>query len=348
MQTQEGSTPIIKVSPITGDYQLIDFGGFSIPAAITGSQRWEWRLQACAPSGSGVQPLIRDVYPMSTEQWSRVSDASENPIDGAPAALGGAVENTTGVGSVAWKAHSGSGAMSFAKESEYPTVASMSADTNYLKVTNFGFAPLIPVGASILGVMPRAVPFSASGAIDEKRVRLVIGGAIKEAEDKAGFGAPGYWDTPETRSWGGARDLWGQTSITRTQVVASNFGFALALGPSFEVEVGETLAISFKRIEMIVAYSEGGNANRVCFASRSIEFTDTGIRRQHITDEPWGDLVEDGFLPYAPAPGQAGKPMRALIIPSVGDFASRADSAPVALSAKVLTRSVYFFAREAT
>jgi hypothetical protein len=98
---------------------------------------------------------------------------------------------------------------------------------------------------------------------------------------------------------------------------------------------------------MIVAYSEGGNENRICFAGRAVEFSDTGVRRQHVTDGVWGDLVEDGFLPYAPPSGQAGKPVRVLVIPTVGDFGERTDSAAADLSAKVTYRPAYLFAREA-
>lgn len=352
IQTMEGSTPIVAVSPAVGGWQFLDMGECRPEPPMAGDARWEWRLQVSYPAAEyapSIQPLIRVIRPMTMEQWLRASDTSENPIDGEVGSVGATVENATGVGSVAWKAHSGSGSMSFAKESEYPTVTFSGVGTsNYLKVTNLDFADLLPSAAAIRGVLVRAVPLVASGDIEEERARLIIEGVVKEAEDKAGVGGPLYWDTAEARSWGGPLDLWGLGAISRAQVVATNFGFALALSsPNTLPEVGETRTISFKRIEMIVAYSEGGDENRICFAGRAIEFSDNGVRRQHITDEVWGDLVPDGFLLTAPPGGQVAQPVRVQVVPSVGDLAERPNASPVNPGAKLFYRAGYLNSREA-
>jgi hypothetical protein len=281
-----------------------------------------------------------------------IADTSDAPIDGTPRSLGGTVENATGVGTVAWKAYSGSGTMSFGTViSQYPTVTfSPSGASNYLKVTNFGFGSYIPAAATIRGVMFRVTPLIAVGSIEEARARIVLGGVIKGTVDRAtpGGGTNWYWNSPQVRVFGlDAYDLWGQSSISRSEVVATNFGFALALETPAG-EIGETRSFSVERVDAIVAYSEAANENRVCFAGRSLIFSDSGNRRQHATDETWGDVPAPvGVLLKAPAPGQADRDARLLVIPSVGDFDTRADSADVSLGVKVGYRAGYLHCREA-
>lgn len=336
IQTMEGSTPIIEVSPVVGGYQVIDLGEARPERPLTGDGRWEWRLQACVPSGSGVQPLIRDVYPMSTEQWMRVADNSENPIDGEPARTPGTVEDVSGVGTLEWQnpenAKLRDGTVAFLNVElgeEWQT-------SHYLKATNFGFA--LPAGADIRNIWFRL--YRAGSNVYDNRVRVIQGGTIKEAVDAA---SPLRWQVGNASAatpvlYGG--DLW---DLPWTAADINGAGFGLALSAKGKASNhGEVEAI-----EAIVAYSEGADENRVCFSSRSIEFSDSGVRRQHVTDEIWGELVGDGFNLYAPAPGQTGQPMCGLIIPSVGDFETRADSAAATLSAKVAYRAAYLFAREA-
>jgi hypothetical protein len=338
-QTMVTSTPLIVSSPVIGNYQLLDLGEARPEVPVTGDPRFQWRLQMRSLSSAGNRPLIRDVYVMSTEQWARVADTSENPIDGEPSALGGTVENSAAIGTVAWKAHSGSGEMGFSAEAKYPTVNLTSGSSNYAKVTNLGFASLVPEGATIHGIIADATPFEVGTAVADNAVRLVVGGAIQATERKGTL----TWGsligtTPKT--WGGAQDLWGQPSITWAQLTAAGFGVALSFTGAG--------SLALKSVNLIAAYSEGGNENRICFASRSIEFTDTGIRRQHATEEVWGDVpAPEGVLLKAPAPGQAGQDARLLVVPSVGDFAGRPDSASAKVAAKVGYRPGYLFAREA-
>lgn len=344
MQTQEGSTPIIVSSPVIAGYQLLDMGECRIPTALTGEQRWEWRLQARSLSSSGKQPLIRDVYPASTEQWVRVADASPEPSDGAPIRAAGTVEDNSGAGSVAWsepenaKTEDGSYA-SVARKFGESTVS-----THYLKATNFGFA--IPSASTIISITARVVrsgEFSASSLIHDSHIRIIKGGVIKETVDRA---SSEMW--PRAKKFAAAiygGDLWGQ-AWTSSDINASGFGIAVAAEiPSPKDLEGKAFVES---ITLTVAYSETANTEtHVCFASRSIEFSDTGPRRQHVTDDVWGDLVGDGFNFYAPAPGQIGQGARGLVIPSVGDFAARPDAAAAKLSAKVAYRPAFLFCREA-
>jgi hypothetical protein len=338
IQTMEGSTPLIVSSPVVGGYQVIDLGECRPPMAISGTQRWEFRLQVRSLTSSGVQPLIRDVYPASTEQWMRVADASENPIDGEPTKAPGSAANQAGIGTVAW-----SNVNSVkVRDGSYATCAlpALSAISNYLEASNFGFA--IPAGATIRGV--QATVYRKSFAnIRDYEVKLVKSGVVEGSN----MALPSIWAgfssgaTPPGE-YGGRESLWG-LSLIPAVVNAANFGIAIAA----QLKTGSSGTGEVDAITLTVFYTEGANENRICFASRSVEFSDSGVRRQHVTDEVWGDLVPDGFLPYSPPPGQSGQPVRMLIVPTVGDFDTRADSATLKPNAKVFYRPGYLFAREA-
>jgi hypothetical protein len=336
IQTQEGSTPLIVSSPVIGGYQLLDLGECRPERAITGEQRWEFRLQARSLSGSGKQPLIKDVYPASAEQWEKVWDSSATVIDGEPTkSSAAAAVDATGVGTIAWT--NPENAKTVRDGIGAKATLTAGAASHYLKITGFGFA--IPPTAEVQGVVLRVVRFATISwsLVFDNSVKLVKAGAIVGA-NKAN---PTSWSVLRYETDYGATDDTWEVPLLGTDVNSAEFGAAIS------VKAAEAAKAEIDGVEITVAYSEGADENRICFASRSIEFTDSGVRRQHITDEIWGDLVPGGFNLYAPAPGQAAQALRALIVPSVGDFAARADSASVKLSAKVTSRPGYLFAREA-
>lgn len=86
----------------------------------------------------------------------------------------------------------------------------------------------------------------------------------------------------------------------------------------------------------------------VGFPGRGIELRSDGVYRQHETDDVWGRLVPDGFLPFFPAAGLEGRVARGILIPSSGDFASLADTGTNKLSAKVYYYPGYHFVSEAS
>jgi hypothetical protein len=112
---------------------------------------------------------------------------------------------------------------------------------------------------------------------------------------------------------------------------------------------GKTVTVDTSEAKVFLSNSEGSDESRVCFGGRSVEFTDTGVRRQQPTDEVWGDVpAPAGTLLKAPAPGEAGQDARLMVAPTVGDFATRADSAAIRARVKFSYRPGYLFAREAT
>lgn len=335
VQTMEASTPIVRSSPVIGGYQLLDLGECRPERPIAGQPRFECRLQARSLSGSGKQPLIRDVYPMTIEQWMRVADFSDNPIDGEPSLPAQLYQDATGVGTVTWNTTNVDGIP--AKAELGPGVVS-----HYVKFTNLGLA--IPSASTVLGITAVVTIFNfgaSTSRLKDVRARIIKAGVVKEAVDRAR--AETLAIGPVDVTYGGPSDLFG-LSWTPAEINASNFGLALAL----EGTGSGTAKAQIYNAVIKVAYSEGANQNRVCFASRSLELADDGVRRQHITDDVQGVLIPEGLDLQAPIPGQAAQPMRALIIPSVGDFAARADSSAVKPGAKLYYRPGYLGAREAS
>jgi hypothetical protein len=340
-QTSEGSTPLIAVAPVVGAYQLIDLGECRPERPVEGEPRFEWRLMARSPGNKGQQPLIRDVYPLSTEQWMRVTTpAVPRVAEHQVSKIAGTGANAEGKGTVGWE----NATRVTASDNSYATAKlGPNIQSEYLKATNFGFA--IPTTAVITGVIvavERIATVAAGTFIEDASVQLVKGGVI------GGFNRrqSGHWATgaDEVVYHGGAEDLWGR-ELTPSDVNSTTFGTVVrAVNPT---STSAEATAKVDSISIMVFYAEGADENRVCFASRSIEFTNTGIRRQHPTDEVWGELIHDGFLPYAPPSGQGDQSVRVLIISSVGDLGEAADSAAVKISAKVLYRPGYLFAREA-
>jgi hypothetical protein len=345
IQTMESSTPIVVSSPVVGGYQVIDLGECRPELAVAGGQRWEWRLRACVPAAGPqgtLQPLIRDVYPATTEQWMRVADTSESGIDGEPSTSPAKAEDAAGVGTVAWlnPENAKSADATFATAENGSTKESQTS--HYLKAMNPGFA--IPVGATIRGITLAILRKGTTGTEVDNQVRLVKGGVVEAAADRAVKTAT--WPVSESmwRIYGGPSDLWGN-AWTVANINATTFGVALSASMGVVGPLKGKAEVD--AIVITVAYTEGSEENRICFASRSVEFSDSGIRRQHVTDEVWGELVAEGFLPYAPPSGQSGQPVRVLIVPTVGDFNTRGDAATVKPAAKLYCRPGYLLAREA-
>jgi hypothetical protein len=336
VQTMEASTPIVRSSPVIGDYQLLDMGGCRPERAITGDQRWEWRLRARSLSGSGKRPLIRDVYPMSTEQWARVADASASPIDGEPTLSPGKAEDDSGIGTVAWEIPGELGGYAEAKLLQEAGATT----SHYLKATQFGFA--LPESAVILGIVAsvtRRIGSTGTNSVSDKSVKLVKKGTVSGTD----HALSGDWTGGDvTVAYGSGSDLWGLT-WTAAQINESGFGVAIS------AKASATRHARIDGISITVYYAESANSlAHICVAGRSMEFADNGVRRQQAEDDSWGELVPKGFSLYSPPSGQVeGRTARALIIPSVGDFAARADKATVSPGAKVYGRPAYLFAREA-
>jgi len=100
-------------------------------------------------------------------------------------------------------------------------------------------------------------------------------------------------------------------------------------------------------IRLNVYYTEAADENRACFAEGAVEPRSDGIFRQHPEDDVWGELIPEGFLPFASPSGLEGRKSRFIVIPTQGDLEELADSGSNPLSAQAFVRPAYHVAREA-
>jgi hypothetical protein len=328
---------------------LLDMGEARPQVAALGDQRWEWKLMARAPSGSGGI-RIHKVYPLSTEQFLVLSEPEVNPSPEAHETQSPkSVENSGGDG-VAWT----SPAKAEASDNSYATVEgepNKSLSTQFLKATNFAFG--IPEGAIITGVIAEIeksrVESTGNGPLD-LAVCLVREGIIQDATDTAGAGAnralPGRWPTADAYTvYGASEDLWGATPDSPwlpSDINDSGFGVAISAWTG----AGTTARVD--HIRLIVYYTEAEPEDRVCYTGRSVDLRSNGPFRQARVDagDVWGEVVPDGFLPYAAPSGLEARPRRGIIIPTQGDLGSLPDRGSNKLSAVVKTQEGHYFARE--
>ena len=98
-------------------------------------------------------------------------------------------------------------------------------NSNYLKCTGFGFS--IPTGSAINGITSTVVVnCSKNNQCEDASVKIVKAGAIT-GTDHAGNNPSKFWGLPQTRTYGGAADLWGATWFA-TDIDAANFGLGIS------------------------------------------------------------------------------------------------------------------------
>jgi len=150
----------------------------------------------------------------TTTGTASISSASVGPD--APAT---AVSDPA-VGSVAWM----NPTYAEASDGSYATATLTLTPSEYLKLTNFGFA--IPTGSTINGIVVEVQRANiGSGTVIDNAIRIVKSDGSIGTTDKSSATA---WPSSEAyATYGGAGDLWGET-WTATDINNSNFGVAIS------------------------------------------------------------------------------------------------------------------------
>jgi hypothetical protein len=337
---QWSSTGRTVPSPLADAFALVDIGECRPEPAVIGDQRWEWRLQARAPSGAG-EIDIDQIHVCPIEHYTVVT-SPDIPLDPDAASTKAAptCENNASVGTTAWSNPTNAASTN----NVYATSAMgkfnlSSSQSQYLLAKKFGFA--IPEGATVIGIVfgiERKA--SVASSLRDWGVYATKAGAIGTDN----HASPDLWPTSDEYAYyGDSNDLWGQT-WTPAEINAEGFGVVLS---AINGHLSSTSTGSVDHIKAIVYYTETDDENRVCFAERSIEFRSDGVYRQHPEDDVWGAVVPEGFYPVAPPSWLEGRAVRGLIIPSQGDLDVLADSGDNKVGLTVFSRAGYHFAREA-
>lgn len=304
----------IATIPVITEWCLLDLGSVLPQVAALGNERWEAKVLARALNGAAGSRL-RDFYPLPTEQYMVMSESEVAPIDGEPITAASTLEDNSAVGTVAWTSPTKAG-------EDPPGGATLTLaggkTSHYLKATNWGFTSLVPEGAIIKGVGFSFVPLADANVIFDNQARIIVGGVVKEAGDQAKATAWPSWEGIE-RTYGGPGNTFGQP-LTRANVVASTFGFAISVtSPSGGIA-------RLARLRATIHYTEGQNEPVICTATRSLEVRSHGVFRQAPAEDDWGHVVPNGFLPFATPGALEGRTQRTIIIPTQGDFGERADA----------------------
>jgi hypothetical protein len=333
----------VVTAPLVGNYVIVDLGECRPERAVVGNERWEWRLLARAPGGSGAI-RIDQVWIAPVEQFLELSTPYHAPAAGAQSTRSPAtVVNAIGIGTIPWTnpadATLQDGNYSFAALGKEGT-----ATTNYLEATNFGFE--LPLNATVTGIVvqvKRRRSAAAGAVVADNSILLVKGGKVQSSANKASLEP---WPVSgEVAVYGGSADRWDNT-WTEAAINSSGFGVVVVANLT---DIGFGCNAEIDSIAVTVYYTQAPEENKVCFATRSAEVAFNGSRRQHPTDEVWGDLIPEGggFNLYAPPSALEGRPLRGIICPTQGDLGELADAGSNNGSAQVFVRSAYLFAREA-
>lgn len=326
------------VSPyVVGGYCLLDLGECRPQDPVLGDDRWESELIAWAPGGSG-SIRIRDVYPLSTEQYLKCSEPYSRPLADSQTAkkVPSTVSNLAGAGTKEWKETSKVAASDNVRATVVPHGVE-NPSSQYLAASNFGFS--LPGAADVVELIAEVeVRALAKGWVADSSINppgFVIGGVFHPVDR---YLEP--WPTTDSiRSYRlGASSL---VQIDPADVENSGFSFHFA---AMVVVNGETQA-EVDLIRVHALYTSVSSENAVCFAGRSIELASDGPRRQSRSNDAWGTTIPDGFLPHD-AGGDL--PSRAILIPTEGDLVATPDGAATPqLSATDAVRAGHLYARAA-
>jgi hypothetical protein len=342
-QNWSEGNPIVP-TPIVDDWQIVDLGECRPERPVLGDPGWELQVLGRAKSGAGAIDMHR-LWPAPTEFWMRlvapevkqIPEAAEKKSAGKGESAGGGGGNWSNVEDV--KASDDARATATTSLSGLPVGAA--ARTERFHALAFGNA--LAEGATVTGIMVEielSAELTGGGSLRDYEVRIVVGG--KAVGENRAISDP--WPSADTvRVYGAVDDTWGIPMLSGPDANASNFGVRITAQGGGTGQVAR-----IDDVRMIVYSTEATDESPVCFAGRSIELGTEGVHRQHRTDELWGHIVPEGFYPSSMPAGLGNRKSRFILIPTRGDFASRADSGANPISGTPSSRAAYHFAREAS
>lgn len=221
---QYGRAQSVSLTGLVSNFQN-NVGGDTCDSVLTGNwatpQTTNVLLGTVLGDTNGTYPITSiDVH--NKKMYVVVNQAPQflGPNNGVSAA------NDTSVGTLGWvnPANAANSNNQYANRT-----LSGTAVTNYVKVSNFGFA--IPQGATILGINVEIEKFRSGGSqgdVRDSQVKIIRADGTIGATNKAQTST--NWSTSETFvSYGGASDLWGETNWSPSAINDTDFGVAIAV-----------------------------------------------------------------------------------------------------------------------
>lgn len=175
----------------------------------------------------------------------------------------GTAANDMSTGFTAWT--STANAIGAVDAAYAPCTYSAPSSSQYLALTNFGFA--VPGGATINGITValQKKKLNSGDDVIDFAARLIKAGTVQSTDRSAA----GQWPTTAgSTTYGGASDLWGGT-WTASDVNGSGFGFAIAAGPVDTITGSGTAQVD--AVAITIDYTAAGGAPGRALVSRRIE-----------------------------------------------------------------------------
>jgi hypothetical protein len=251
------------MSPLTDCYIEYDFEYRGSGSGDLGRMRFNHKspLDLSAPKYYAEVGLTADGSFFGRGHTVNGTGGSSTSTPGVPgtivAKLGGTVVNDATPGGQAWTNAAGvlNGATGSGQDQATNglNVVSNNGVSQYLKVTNFGFA--VPTGATITGVTVTINrKQTVAEAMHDYTLKLVVGGAIVGSNKAIATN----WKTAyETIAYGGTSDKWG-TTLTAAQINASNFGLVF----NAQNTSGSSSVAAVNWIKIQIDYTTGGSTEQ--------------------------------------------------------------------------------------
>lgn len=329
----------IVPTPLVDGWALIDLGECRPEPAALGDERWQLQVQARAVSGAGAIDLQR-LYPFPTEQFMvvkapDVSQAADTQSQKSPGTV--VSEEGEGAGTKAWSSASNAKASDDSR-AIVELSAAPSHQSQHLKATDYGFALEEDDQIAEVVVLPEVSKSAGSPSALVGDVYLWGPSGIIAGPISSSYEGSTATDQSNPHVFSG---------VGLTPAVVNNAAFGASIVMRTGGSGDATMRVDHLPVGVFFT-SSGEDENRVCFATRGVEPRTDGVFRQHPTDDVWGQLVPEGFLPYASPSGLEGRESRFIVVPSDGDLGELPDGGDNPISAQAFTRSAYHVAREAS
>lgn len=295
--------------PIAQALTLVDLGQIKIEASPVGQHSWKGLIQVMGTDSTDTISIDCLFFVPLDEYSGQLRAYPPSPQLGVVTQeFATAVNNNAAVGTVAWTSLSiiPGGFNSFIVATTGP------ADTEYLELTDFGFA--IPSGATISGIKMEIDRFGDpfAGIVADNIVKLVKAGTVAGSSEAS----PTSWPLGfSLATYGGQTDLWG-TTWTAAQINDPGTGVVISVALASS---GSQAVVRGAR--MTVYYTLSGAFTPVTdattFHNQSIELRTDGMFRattNGLAVSPVSMVVGD--LPRLPCSGLEQRPVEILLKPS--------------------------------
>ena len=357
-----------QVVAFSQGYSIIDLGLCRPEKSVIGNQRWEWRIAGRTNGAAGTTIDIDKVWPVPAEQMLIMKDRprittptsfinwdefeqSEGNLNGKPLPDGTGNWTTETEGNPDFQVHNGAIRRTSNNDPSWGVWAKPPTNNQLV------------IAATMSWYWSR---LPTTGVVESHLEWGDFAGMSSYVNPKEGLSYLAFFDNVFEWPWKGA------TVYTFTMLIVGgeyalgwiqegNASKALPIGPPDFVtldtkwETAQSMQIrdiytgedeSVERRYLNFA-SWVPDLTAITYAQRGLEMRSDGVFRQHESDDVWGRVIADGFLPFAAPSLLESHPTRGIIIPTRSDLERLPDNGENDIEAVEKYYPGYHFASEA-